>query len=133
MEEAPEAPAAEAAAAGVPPRERQVHAVPTNADLKTARALDVFNASEHPRTVAGVARSLGAPEVSVRASGDQASLVDVVVAWELCWYRYEVDLADEGPNGVRVAGQGYELSELAPADRAANGASDEHGLLVLAN
>jgi hypothetical protein len=68
----------------------------------------------------------------VRASPSQASQVDVVVAWELCWYRYEVDLADEGVNGVRVSGQGYELSELEPEERAANGAADEHGLLVLA-
>ena len=115
------------------PREpRHVHAVPTSDELKAARALELFNASEHPRTVAGVARSLGPPEVSVRASPSQASQVDVVVAWELCWYRYEVDLADEGVNGVRVAGQGYELSELEPDERAANGAADEHGLLVLA-
>ena len=38
------------------PREpRHVRAVPTNAELKWPGALDVFNASEHPRTVAGVA------------------------------------------------------------------------------
>jgi hypothetical protein len=70
--------------------------------------------------------------VSVRPSGAQASQVDVVVAWELCWYRYEVDLADDGATGVRVAGQGYELGELDPTDRVANGAADEHGLLELA-
>jgi hypothetical protein len=130
-----DAEAEEPAAEGAPewPREpRHVHAVPTSDELKAARALELFNASEHPRTVAGVARSLGPPEVSVRASSQQASQVDVVVAWELCWYRYEVDLADEGVNGVRVVGQGYELSELEPADRAANAAADEHGLLVLA-
>src|SRR3712207_8579577 len=33
-----------------------VRAVPTNAELKMVRAIDVFNGSEHPRTVAGVAR-----------------------------------------------------------------------------
>ena len=47
-------------------RPRHVHAVPTNAELKMERALEVFNGSEHPRTVGGVARSLGAPEVCVR-------------------------------------------------------------------
>ena len=41
-------------------------------------------------------------------------MVQIVVAWELCWYRYEVDLAEEGANGVRAAGQGYELTELEP-------------------
>ena len=57
-----DAPRARAAA----PRPRHVRAVPTNAELKMERALDVFNASDHVRTVGGVARSLGAPAVSVR-------------------------------------------------------------------
>jgi hypothetical protein len=116
------------------PREpRHVHAVPTSDDLKSSRAVELFNASEHPRTVAGVARSLGAPEVSVRPSAGDASQVDVVVAWELCWYRYEVDLAADGSSGVRATGQGYELGELDSHDRVANGAADEHGLLALAD
>src|SRR3954463_9102099 len=44
---------------------RTVHAVPTNAELKMARAVEVFNGGEHPRTVAGIARSLGAPFATV--------------------------------------------------------------------
>jgi hypothetical protein len=106
--------------------------VPTSEELKLARAAEVFNASEHPRTVAGVARSLGVPSVAVNPSAQQASVVQIVVAWELCWYRYEVDLAEEGTHGVRPAGQGYELSELEPHEQAANAAADEHGLLGLA-
>ena len=35
----------------------------------------------------------------------------IVVSWELCWYRYEVDLSDGGA-AVRLAGQGYELTEI---------------------
>lgn len=50
----------------IPATPRSVHAIPTNADMKMGRALDLFNASMHPRTVAGVARSLGAPIVAVR-------------------------------------------------------------------
>jgi hypothetical protein len=115
------------------PREpRHVHAVPTSAELKMSRAVEEFNNSEHPRTVAGVARSLGAPGVCVRASAGQASTVGITVAWELCWYRYEVDLADESASGVRSAGQGYELSELTPEEQASNAAADEHGRLGLA-
>jgi hypothetical protein len=94
--------------------------------------VEVFNGSEHPRTVAGVARSLGVPEVSVLPLAGQASVVRIVVAWELCWYRWEVDLADEASNGVRPAGQGYELSELAAEEQAGNAATDEHGRLALA-
>jgi hypothetical protein len=126
-------PAARAERPPAPRREpRHVHAVPTSEELKTVRAVEVFNASEHPRTVAGVARSLGVPSVAVNPSTSIASVVQIVVAWELCWYRYEVDLADEGAHGVRPAGQGYELSELEPYEKAANAAADEHGLLAVA-
>jgi hypothetical protein len=125
-----EAPAAQPAYE--PPREpRNVHAIPTNADLKMARALELFNASDHPRTVSGVARSLGQPIVAVRPSATEGSVVGITVAWELSWYRYEVDLADEAA-GVRVIAQGAELSELDDADRAANAVADDRGELHLA-
>jgi len=110
---------------------RQVHAVPTNADLKMGRALDVFNASPHPRRMAGVARSLGTPLISVLPSETEGSIVAIVIAWELCWYRYEVDLADEAA-GVRVSGQGAELSELASEEQQPNAVADERGQLALA-
>ena len=114
------------------PREpRHVHAVPTNADLKVARAIELFNASDHPRKVAAVARSLGHPIVSVRPSATEGSVVSIVVAWELSWYRYEVDLADEAA-GVRAIEQGTHLDELDEHDRVANSAADERGELSLA-
>jgi hypothetical protein len=124
--------AAVSAARNEPGREpRHVHAVPTNADLKMGRALDVFNTSPHPRRVAGVSRSLGTPAITVLLSETEGAIVTVVVAWELCWYRYEVDLADEA-SGVRVLAQGAELSELSDAERLPNAAADERGVLVLA-
>jgi len=110
---------------------RHVRAVPTNADMKMARALDVFNTSPHPRRIAGVSRSLGQPTVSVLVSETEGAIVSIVVGWELCWYRYEVDLTDEAA-GVRVTGQGAELSELTAAEQVSNAAADERGLLVLA-
>jgi hypothetical protein len=110
---------------------RHVRAVPTNADLKMARALDVFNASAHPRRIAGVGRSLGVPMASVLPSETEGAIVSIVVGWELCWYRYEVDLADEAA-GVRVTAQGAELSELTPAEQVPNAVADEHGRLMLA-
>ena len=110
---------------------RHVRAVPTNADLKIARALDVFNASAHPRRIAGVSRSLGVPVVSVLPSDTEGAIVSIVVGWELCWYRYEVDLADEAA-GVRVTAQGAELGELTEAEQVPNAVADERGLLVLA-
>ncbi len=58
-------------------------------------AVAAFNASEFPRRMAGVARSLGEPEVTVRSAEHLESIVRIVVAWELCWYRYEVDLGEQ--------------------------------------
>ena len=123
-DEAPE-PIAEAAR-----RPRHVRAVPTNADLKMERALEVFNASDHTRTVGGVARSLGAPEVCVRPLPERPSVVSITVMWELSWYRYEIDLSDEA-GGVRRDAQGDELSELADDDKVANAAADDRGGLHL--
>jgi hypothetical protein len=114
----------------VPQQPRSVHAVPTNADMKMARALDLFNVSAHPRTVAGVARSLGAPIVAARPSPTEGSVVTIVVGWELSWYRFEVDLADEAA-GPRITGQGTELAELDAADQVPNAAADDHGQLHL--
>ena len=112
------------------PLHRQVHAVPTDDGQRASKAVELFNGSEHIRTVAGVARSLGTPTVSVNASNGRPSLVSVVVAWELCWYRYEVDLSDDGAS-VRLASQGYELEDLQEADRLANAVADELGRLAL--
>jgi hypothetical protein len=121
--------------APVPARRREprhVHAVPSSAEHKVSSAVELFNSSEHRRTVAGVARSLGLPAASVLPSASRPSVVNVVVSWELCWYRYEVDLSDERP-AVRVAAQGYELDELSDDERTANALADEHGRLELAN
>ncbi len=99
---------------------------------KIAAAVELFNASQHRRTVAGVARSLGSPAVNVAPVDNRPTLVCVVVSWELCWYRYEVDLSDEGTS-VRVAGQGYELEELEPSERLPNAVADDLGQLTLAS
>ncbi len=109
---------------------RHVHAVPTSNEQKVAEAVRAFNGSEHTRTIAGVARSLGPPAVSVRPSELESSVVRVVAAWELCWYRYEIELADEQPS-VRVAAQGSELGELEEAELQANAGADEDGVLAL--
>jgi hypothetical protein len=125
------APWADPAAARVPMREpRHVRAVPTSGEHRVSAAVEMFNSSDHPRTIAGVARSLGDPTIAVLPSEARASIVNVVASWELCWYRYEVDLSDELPS-VRVAGQGYELDELAPEERVPNAVANERGGLAL--
>jgi hypothetical protein len=100
----------------------------TAGEVKVERALEVFNAGEHPRRVAGVARSLGEPSVAARPLAEAGSVVSIVVAWELSWYRYEVDLGDEAA-GAKVTEQGTDLGDLVQEDLLVNATADEHGAL----
>ncbi|HEX4187355.1 MAG TPA: hypothetical protein VHY83_05595 [Solirubrobacteraceae bacterium] len=114
--------AGEQSLAGFPPR---AAARSTVAD----RGIEVFNASEFPRRIAGIARSLGPPAVNVCQVEDTVGeSVSIVVAWELCWYRYEIDLDAPAP-AARLAAQGTELEELGRSERQANTHVDELGLL----
>jgi len=94
------------------------------------QAVTVFNASQLPRRVAGVARSLGEPSVTVRSAEHLSSVVTIVVAWELCWYRYEVDLSEPVVE-AQVIDQGTEVTQLAREDRVANAAAASDGTLSL--
>jgi hypothetical protein len=102
--------------------------VPTNAEVKVERALELFNGSEFPRKIAGIARSLGEPWVSAAPDAVAPSEVNVVVAWELSWYRYRVDLGDADEPVVLVT-KGLELEEIEPALREWNGQAAEDGRL----
>jgi hypothetical protein len=95
-------------------------------DAGVMRALEVFNGGEYPRRLAGMMRSLGEPVV--RAGAVTGTSVTILVAWELCWYRYEVDLGDEA-RGARLTAEGTELGELEPEDLLANAAANERGEL----
>jgi hypothetical protein len=124
------APVGESARDAGPRQPRHVRAVPTSVENKTAAAVSLFNGSEHPKTVAGIARSLGLPDVAVYPTDPAASVVNLVVSWELCWYRYQVELSDEVPH-VRVLDKGYELDELSEVDREINATADDRGRLTL--
>jgi hypothetical protein len=116
-------------AAAAPRKPRHVRAVPTNAQLKIDRALDLFNRSEHPRTIAGIARSLGGPHASAQTSPRSAAEVVITVAWELSWYQFTVDLSDPR-EPVQLRAQGQELSELDDAARSWNVEADAEGMLA---
>ena len=79
--------------------------------------------------MASLARSLGAPEASVQVDHD-LRVATILVAWELCWYRYRIDL-DEGEPEVTASAQGTELSQLASDERSSNATADERGALSL--
>jgi hypothetical protein len=123
-------------AAAPPPRPRSrpqsprhVRAVPTTAEVKVERALELFNGSGHQRTVAGLARTLGKPWVSALPDPAHASAVSVLVAWELSWYRYRVDLGDEA-DPVMMLDKGEELDQIDESLRAWNAVLDTDGRVV---
>jgi hypothetical protein len=119
------------ASAGAPAQARiaDTNAEPEPAASPLQAALQVFNASEYPRRNASLARSLGEPDVSV-ALDEDLGYVTIVVAWELCWYRYRVD-TDELQPGVRMIAQGRTLDELQRSERLANAHADQLGELSL--
>jgi hypothetical protein len=103
-----------------------VRAVPTSAELKVERAVDLFNLSEHPRTISGIARTLGAPRVSAATSPHSAAEVVITVAWDLSWYQFVIDLAD-ADEPVRMDARGQELAELPEQTREWNATAEEDG------
>jgi hypothetical protein len=108
---------------------RHVRAVPTTAQAKVERALDLFNGSSHQRTIAGLARTLGTPFVSAQPDTAQGSQVSVVVAWELSWYRYRVDLGDEA-DPVMMLDKGEEIEQIEEDLRDWNAVLDADGRVL---
>jgi hypothetical protein len=94
------------------------------------RAVLRFNSSEAARTVSGLMRSLGAPWVSIGAAAGSPSEVRVTVAWELSWYQWGVDLADE-LRPVFQIDKGTELDQLDGPARQWNAGAGEGGRIAL--
>jgi hypothetical protein len=116
-----------------PPRRRDarhVRAVPTNAQVKVERALELFNSSEHVRTIGGISRTLGEPWVSANPLHEAPSEVAITVAWELSWYRYRVDLGDAA-DPVTLVSKGQELEELEESMRDWNASALADGKLAV--
>ena len=113
-----------------PQNPRHVRGVPTTAEVKVERALELFNASRHQRTMAGLTRSLGPPLATAVPDPDAPSTVTVLVAWELSWYRYRVDLGDAS-EPVALQGKGDELGDIDEALRKWNAGLDADGRVVI--
>src|SRR3954454_23341849 len=131
--EPPPPPPPPPAAPAPPPRRRDarhVRAVPTNAQVKVERALELFNGSEHVRTIGGIARTLGAPWVSAAPLAAAPAEVSIVVAWELSWYRFRVDLGD-ADDPVTLHSKGQELEELDGSMRDWNASALPDGKLAV--
>jgi hypothetical protein len=126
----PPAPPADPRERRARPRDpRHVRAIPTTREAKIERALDLFNGSEHQRTVAGLARTLGPAWVALVPEPDQPSSVTLVVAWELSWYRFRVDLAD-AQDPVAMLANGEEIEQIDEELRDWNATLDAQGQIV---
>jgi hypothetical protein len=97
-------------------------------ELAMVEAADLFNASQYRRTIGGIAKSLGAPRVSVvTLSGVNAEVV-VTVAWDISWYQYRVSPDFENP--VRLESRGHDPAELEGAFTGWNAHMSEDGRIV---
>ncbi|HEY8640286.1 MAG TPA: hypothetical protein VIL53_07250 [Solirubrobacterales bacterium] len=94
------------------------------------RAVSRFNESEHARTVAGLTRTLGQPQVSVGAAAGSPNEIRLTVAWELSWYQWGVDLG-EPSRAVYEIDKGHEVSEIDASAREWNAHAAEGGSLRL--
>src|SRR6266540_3408364 len=97
-------------------------------ELAVVEAAELFNASQHRRTIGGVAKSLGTPDASlVQLSGVHAELV-ITIAWDISWYQYRVSPDSAQP--VRLAERGHELDEVDARYRSWNARVETEGRLV---
>jgi hypothetical protein len=76
----------------------------------TVEAAALFNSSDALRTVEGIARSLGGPEVSVVVLSGPNPDVVITFSWEISWYQYRINR--DSPQPVRLAERGLEPGEL---------------------
>jgi hypothetical protein len=97
-------------------------------ELALVEAADLFNQSSFHHTVAGVARSLGPPKVSiVPLAGVNAETV-LTFAWDITWYQYRV--SPEAAQPVRIADRGHDIAEVEATFARWNARFDENDRLV---
>ena len=76
-------------------------------------AAELFNASAFLRTVRGVAKALGEPQVSITPLSGVLGEMVLTFAWDISWYQYRVSPDSGQP--VRLAERGQDLEELEAA------------------
>jgi hypothetical protein len=97
-------------------------------EREVVEAADLFNQTDFRRTVAGIAKSLGAPKICVRPLSGVSGEVVITIAWEISWYQYRV--TPELAQPVRLEARGHELAELDGLYTDWNAHLDEHGRIV---
>ena len=94
----------------------------------TVAAAEVFNASTFQHTVDGIARSLGAPHVSIVPLSGVNSEVVITVCWDISWYQYRV--AFDAAQPVRLAERGTDPAEIEGTFASWNAELNSDGFVV---
>jgi len=97
-------------------------------ELALVEAADLFNQSTFRRTVAGVARSLGRPKVSIMPLPGVNAETVLTFAWDITWYQYRV--TPEAAQPVRIADRGHDIAEVEETFAQWNASFDESDRLV---
>src|SRR4051812_15968767 len=97
-------------------------------ELAVVEAADLFNQTDFRRTVAGIAKSLGDPNASIRPLSGVSGEVVITIAWDISWYQYRV--TPESAQPVRLEERGHEFAQLDGLDKDWNAHLDQHGRLV---
>ena len=79
-------------------------------EVAVVEAAELFNASAFLRTVNGVAKALGEPQVSIMPLSGVTGEMVLTFAWDISWYQYRVTPDSGQP--VRLAERGHDLEEL---------------------
>jgi hypothetical protein len=91
-------------------------------------AAEIFNESAFRRTVAGIAKSLGEPKVSVVPLSGVNDEVVLTVVWDISWYQYRI--TPESGQPVRLAERGHEPRELESKFASSNARLTPDGRIV---
>lgn len=110
------------------PAEPETAPRPLSPEELIAEAARLFNESTFPRTMAGIAKTLGSPNASIDLFAGAEPGAVITIAWELSWYQYRVTF-DATP-AVELHERGQELDELAEASRSWNARVEDDGRLV---
>ncbi len=97
-------------------------------EIALVEAAELFNATQFRRTIAGVAKALGDPLVSITPLSGVNSEMVLTFAWDISWYQYRV--SPESGQPVRVAERGQDIDDLDAGFRNWNATATEDGRVV---
>jgi hypothetical protein len=81
-------------------------------------AAALFNVSDGVRTIEGIARSLGDPQVSIVVLSGSSPDIVLTFVWDLAWYQYRVNRDATQP--LRLTDRGTEPDEVGESFRVRN-------------